>query len=160
VARCSIYYFRYWRQTSKRIARVREEVSGSYVLLFYQHFCSACNNNAVEKPAERVPLWQSTLSALSKPDYLPTVCLEWEYLRALGRSSLLDFDVYEGYRGGKGSLAAQNLSKVAQSYADIVARNEATFKSSIPVEWQNSDATKRYMNDLDYYSSLWHSTHV
>lgn len=115
---------------------------------------------AVEKPADKVPLWQSTLSALPKPDYSPSVGPEWEYLRALGRSSLLDFAVYEEFRGGKGSLAAQNLSKVDQSYADIVARNEATFKSTIPAEWQNSDATKRYMSDLDYYSSLWYSTRV
>ena len=114
---------------------------------------------AVEKPADKVPLWQSTLSALPKPDYSSSVSAEWEYLRALGRSSLLDIAVYEEFRG-KGSLAAQNLSKVDQSYADIVARNEATFKSTIPAEWQNSDATKRYMSDLDYYSSLWHSTRV
>lgn len=115
---------------------------------------------AVEKPADKVPLWQSTLSALPKPDYSSSVSAEWEYLRALGRSSLLDIAVYEEFRGGKGSVAAQHLAKVDQSYADIVARNEATFKSTIPAEWQNSDATKRYMSDVDYYSSLWHSTHV
>lgn len=113
---------------------------------------------AVEKPADKVPPWQSTLSALSNSSYSVSTSPEWDYLRALGRSSLLDFAVYEEYRRGKGSLAAAKLSEVDRAYADIVARNEATFKSTIPAEWQHSDATKRYVNDLDYYSSLWHST--
>ena len=114
---------------------------------------------AVEKPTDKAPLWQSALSALPKPDYSPTVSPEWEYLRALGRSSLLDVAVYDQFRS-TGTLAAKNLPEICHFYPPIVARNEATFKCTIPAEWQNSDATKRYVNDLDYYSSLWHCTRV
>lgn len=102
------------------------------------------------------PAWQSALTNLSTPDYsLARSSAEWDYLRILGRSSLVDLAVYQQFRE-KASLA-QKLPQLDQSYADIVARNKATFDSTIPALWISSDATQRYMNDLDYYSSLWHS---
>lgn len=113
---------------------------------------------AVEKPADKVPPWQSALSALSSPGYSASTSPEWDYLRALGRSSLLDIAIYDQFRS-TGSLAAAKLPEIDHSYATIVARNEATFKSTIPTEWQSNNATRRYLNDLDYYSSLWHSAH-
>ena len=104
-----------------------------------------------------MPPWQSTLSALSNSSYSVSTSPEWDYLRALGRSSLLDMAVYDQFRS-TGTLAAAKLPEIDHSYAAIVARNEATFMSTIPAEWQHCNTTARYLNDLDYYSSLWHST--
>jgi hypothetical protein len=124
--------------------------------------------NPVDKPAGKLPAWQAALcdKQLQQPGYHASgrPPLEWQYLRALARSSLLDIAVYERFRRNEDpdhpySLAADKLPVIPDGHcARIVARTERVFTSAIPPNWLNNEATRRYQSDLDYYAKMWHST--
>lgn len=127
----------------------------------------------MKKPTEAVPAWQSALGGVKQPDYRVggRPDQEWHYLRTLGRSSLVDIDVYNAYceqlARERSSTERRPVRHTAQVlpildhvYKDIVMRNERVFNSDIPAIWLNNEATRRYLNDLDYYSTKWHSARV
>lgn len=97
--------------------------------------------------------WQQVLAKGKRPDYAASRNRDWEYLRVLAKSSMLDVGLYEEFRG-KGSLASKWEAPYNYCF-EVVNRNEKTYQRDIPATWMVHPATTRYLSDLDYYSAEW-----
>lgn len=113
---------------------------------------------SVAKPADAEPPWQAELAKLANPNYAPASGIEWEYLRTLGRSSLLDVGCYSSSRD-KYPLAKKRLPEVDAGYRSILDRNQNTWLSAIPSMWQDHARTVEYQRNFDSYSTLWGSAY-